>query len=268
MAPRFSAGTSTKRLLQSHFIALATSRTRALLPAPCLGLRTSETRDLVRGLAPVPARFHSSHAAKNDACASCPAQLNLPAVCRACGTLQPLVGISHFDLLNGGRVEFDDGPGSNLSGLKRRFLDLQSAVHPDGHASTGGQTKVRAEAWSAAANRAFQALKDPLPRALYILELQGNPLREEDAEAPQGLLMEVLETSEELQETQDPDVVARIREANDLRAGEVVDDMKEAFAAKDWDAFKRGAVELRYRANVRAACDGWVGGGRRAEMLH
>lgn len=80
--------------------------------------------------------------------------------------------------------------------------------------------------------------------------------------------MEVLETMEQLQETTDPDEVAAVRASNEEKYQHVVGQMKEAFAARDWDAFRKGTVELRYLTNIRAACDGWVGGGRRAEMLH
>jgi len=85
---------------------------------------------------------------------------------------------------------------------------------------------------------------------------------------PPDLLMEVLETMETLQETTDPDLVSTIRDETKAKSNAVIQRMNSDFEKSDWDEFRKGAVELRYLNNIRAACDGWVGGGRRAEMLH
>jgi Fe-S protein assembly co-chaperone HscB len=80
-----------------------------------------------------------------------------------------LRSLSHFQLLNSGLVEFSDAPGTKLAGIKRKFLDLQVEVHPDSFAAKGGEQKRRAEDWSGRVNEAYQTLRDPLSRALYIV---------------------------------------------------------------------------------------------------
>lgn len=114
-----------------------------------------------------PHRLYSSSTTPNP-CSTCSKPLPTP-LCPTCGSVQPLSPLSHFALLNSNQLEFDDSPGTQLSSLKKKFLELQAAIHPDSFAAKGGQQKERAEAWSAAVNRGYQVLRDPLSRALYIV---------------------------------------------------------------------------------------------------
>ncbi|KAI9034561.1 hypothetical protein DFJ74DRAFT_649871 [Hyaloraphidium curvatum] len=206
-------------------------------------------------------------------CWSCSAPVQpAAALCPSCSRVQPAPAGSYFDLLNGGTEEFSDAPGTALSELKQRFLKLQQAVHPDQFGQAEDRERRYAEDMSALANKAYQTLRDPELRALYILERHGLPIEEQDSEAgsgaPPDLLMSVLETMEELQDATDQAVVDRIRDENQARIGETTTRMEDAFARSDWEDFRRGAIELRFWNNIRAACDGWTGGGARVELMH
>ena len=57
--------------------------------------------------------------------------------------------------------------------LDRAYRELQSEVHPDRHASgTEAQKRVALQS-SARVNEGYRALKDPVERASYLLELRG-----------------------------------------------------------------------------------------------
>ncbi|MCB1886993.1 MAG: Fe-S protein assembly co-chaperone HscB [Rhodocyclaceae bacterium] len=55
--------------------------------------------------------------------------------------------------------------------LERSYLGLQQQVHPDRHAHLPEADKRRALQWATRVNEAFQALRRPLTRARYLLEL-------------------------------------------------------------------------------------------------
>ncbi|KFY74472.1 hypothetical protein V499_05502, partial [Pseudogymnoascus sp. VKM F-103] len=72
----------------------------------------------------------------------------------------------------------------DLPSLRREYLRLQAAAHPDVHS---GASKARAEAMSAVINDAYTTLKDPLRRAEYILSLHGIDTKKEGEKMGGGL---------------------------------------------------------------------------------
>ena len=49
--------------------------------------------------------------------------------------------------------------------LDRRYLEMQSRVHPDRFASAGDAERRLSLQWATRVNEAYQTLKKPLPRA-------------------------------------------------------------------------------------------------------
>jgi len=89
-------------------------------------------------------------------------------------------------------------------GLQRRFYELSRRHHPDFHQGTDPTRQAEVLAQSALVNRAYRALRDPLPRVEYLIALEeGRETREGAAEkprAPRELLEEMLEVQEALEE--------------------------------------------------------------------
>ncbi|KFX90050.1 hypothetical protein O988_08368, partial [Pseudogymnoascus sp. VKM F-3808] len=75
----------------------------------------------------------------------------------------------------------------DLPNLRREYLRLQAAAHPDVHS---GPAKARAEAASAVINDAYTTLRDPLRRAEYILSLHGIDTKKEGDKMGGGLGLE------------------------------------------------------------------------------
>jgi molecular chaperone HscB len=81
--------------------------------------------------------------------------------------------------------------------LESRYRELQSKVHPDKHAHLGDSEKRRAMELATEANAALQALKAPLQRAIYLLQLAGHEVAVENNTAmPVDFLVEQMELRE------------------------------------------------------------------------
>ena len=83
--------------------------------------------------------------------------------------------------------------------LSERFLQLQKTVHPDKFVDASDREKRLSMQWATQINEAHRTLKSALPRAIYLLSLEGedithNPLLE------LAFLMQQIELREELEE--------------------------------------------------------------------
>lgn len=100
--------------------------------------------------------------------------------------------VDYFSLFGLPREYAIDG-----STLEQRFRELQSRVHPDKHAHLGDSEKRQAMEQATEANAAFQTLKNPLQRAMYLLRLAGNEVAVENNTAmPTEFLIEQMELRE------------------------------------------------------------------------
>ena len=85
--------------------------------------------------------------------------------------------------------------------LDARWKALQSQVHPDRFASEGAAAQRVAMQWAIRVNEAYQRLKDPLKRAAYLCELNGQAIGAENNTAmPAAFLMQQMEWRESLDE--------------------------------------------------------------------
>src|SRR5205085_2031432 len=89
--------------------------------------------------------------------------------------------------------------------LERSFLELSRLLHPDRQIArkapeSADARRLRALALSANMNAAYDALRNPLKRAEYLVRLAGGVGPEKDKRTPEGFLPEMLELREELEE--------------------------------------------------------------------
>jgi len=143
--------------------------------------------------------------------------------------------------------------------LRKEFLQLQAKAHPDRHQ---GANKARAEGVSARINEAYKTLQTPLLRAQYLLALRGvNVAEDETAKIDDpDLLMEVLETREEIEAAEDENELRPLKERNDSRIEESEKALDAAFKADDIKAAEEEAVKLRYWINIKESLEAWEKG--------
>ncbi len=129
------------------------------------------------------------------ACTKCGAELEVPLVCGACGTLfAPEPEPTPFECL-GLAATFD----VDASLLRRRLLRASRLVHPDFHGSSGAEARAAAERATALLNRAHALVAEPAARADWLVRSLGGPAENEQRPMPQAFLMEVMEWNETLE---------------------------------------------------------------------
>ena len=106
---------------------------------------------------------------------------------------------SHFEL-------FGLAPGFDLdmARLDAAYRQLQSRVHPDKFATASDADRRAAMQWAVRANEAYTVLKDPLKRAVHLLELREVDLGAENNTAMEpAFLMEQMEWREAVEDARD-----------------------------------------------------------------
>lgn len=141
--------------------------------------------------------------------------------------------------------------------LRREFLRLQAAAHPDVNSGAGGA--------SALINEAYRTLVNPLTRAQYLLrERFGVDVVGDEAgmlwEPEPEVLAAVMEAREEIEEAGEEGELEGLREVNEGRVRAAEEVLGEAFARGDVEAAKREVVRLRYWINVRESIHNWESG--------
>ncbi len=87
--------------------------------------------------------------------------------------------------------------------LDERWKALQREAHPDRHATADAATQRRAMQWSVRINEAYQRLKDPIKRASYLCELNGETIGAENNTAmPAAFLMQQMQWREDLEDAE------------------------------------------------------------------
>jgi len=129
-------------------------------------------------------------------CWRCSARVGVSPACGTCEAPQALPsGADHFTTLGLTRSLVVD-----LADLERRYHEASRLVHPDRH-QIGEPTAARISIeTSAAVNRAYRTLRDPLARGRYWLELHGQSLAENNNRVPPTLAALVFDVQEQLED--------------------------------------------------------------------
>ena len=104
---------------------------------------------------------------------------------------------NHFELF--GLPERFDIDTAELAG---RYRELQRRFHPDRFAAASESDRRRSVQMTAEINAAYQALRDPVARGRYLLELRGVAMHADtDTRMEPAFLMQQMELREALAET-------------------------------------------------------------------
>ena len=94
--------------------------------------------------------------------------------------------------------------------LDSAYRELQNQVHPDKFASKSEAEQRVAMQWATKVNEAYQALKQPISRGVYLLQLQGiDPMAANNTSIAPSFLMQQMEWREAIDEARNAkDIVA------------------------------------------------------------
>jgi molecular chaperone HscB len=120
------------------------------------------------------------------------------------------VAANHFSVF-----EIEQAFGVDQSLLSARYRDLQSAVHPDRFASASDADKRAAMDQAVLVNDAYNTLRDPVKRAMYLLWLKDvNGMDEKNTSMPHDFLIEQIEWREAIADAKLKEDVDRLEEMN------------------------------------------------------
>jgi len=101
----------------------------------------------------------------------------------------------------------------DAAALEARYHELQREVHPDRFAAAADAERRVSMQLATRVNEAYQTLKSPLRRAVYILQLRGvDPGLETNTAMPPDFLMEQMSWRERIEAgSEEPDALLRLR---------------------------------------------------------
>ncbi|MCC7045523.1 MAG: Fe-S protein assembly co-chaperone HscB [Alphaproteobacteria bacterium] len=187
----------------------------------------------------------SGRVAPPPACWSCRADAGTGSdlFCAACGAVQPPGAADHFARLGLPRCFAID-----LAELDRRYFALQRQLHPDRFVRRAPRERAISQSQAASLNEAYETLRDPLSRAVYLLRLQGVELEPPGGQtiSDPDLLMEAMEMREALAEAGDAASVAVLARRIESERAAALTTLATAFAAGARDAARKAALRLKY----------------------
>lgn len=130
-------------------------------------------------------------------CLHCGKPASAQLVCAGCGVeaSPPAAGADHFAVFAlPRRLQID------LADLEQRYYALSRRLHPDRFSDRPPAEQAASVRMTAVVNRAYRTLKDPVQRALYWLELNGESLGRDNERVPPALAARVFEVQEQLDE--------------------------------------------------------------------
>jgi molecular chaperone HscB len=154
----------------------------------------------------------------------------------------------------------------DLSLLEQKFLQLSWKLHPDNFVNASEQEQELSLKKSSELNDAYRALRDPLARVEYLLQIEGERKEgEKKQQAPPELLEEVFELNESLDELREAresgadliELKGKLESAEDdfqQKLEEV--DVQLQSVAKEWDTAVDTNADAAARKKLFARMNG------------
>jgi molecular chaperone HscB len=142
--------------------------------------------------------------AAGPACWSC-GQAASQHFCDSCGKIQPASPVDYFSCFGLPRKLNVD-----MGALEREFYRLSRKLHPDVFARASTSEQEWSTEKTSQLNDAYRALKDPIARTAYLLELEGVKLEEQSRTATDA----ARQTGAEKQQVVPPDLLEEVFELN------------------------------------------------------
>lgn len=162
--------------------------------------------------------------------------------CEDCNALQkPNKNYNYFHLL-GLSETFDVNPGE----LTTKFRQLQGVLHPDKFSNASDDEKEFSADISSLVNKAFRTLSNPLDRGLYLLELHGVAILEENTSFNKEFLFEIMELNEELESISNIVELKAFHSKNKEMLNSIQKKVSELFTSQEIPNARTALMEMKY----------------------
>lgn len=165
--------------------------------------------------------------------------------CPSCNIIQrPSKTATYFELLNSPKT-FD----INTAQLAEEYKKLQWKLHPDKFSDLSKNEKSLSEEQSSLVNEAYHTLLKPLKRGLYLLNLNGLPVTEDEATSTDvKFLNAIMEKYEQISSDEKKAKEVYIENTGDLK--ECLKNVSSAFEKGDLETARQEVVKLNYFSKI------------------
>ncbi|KAM0902824.1 hypothetical protein ACQ4PT_019087 [Festuca glaucescens] len=162
--------------------------------------------------------------------------------CGSCRSVQPVdPAVDYFRIFG-----LDRGYNIKDNSLEGKYKDWQKKLHPDLVHSKSEKERAFAAEQSALVIDAYRTLSKPLPRALYMLELERIHVDEEKTITDPGLLMEMMEIREAVSEACDSQTLEKIQSQMKRKLETWSKSFQDAFDKRDFNHAVEATQRMRY----------------------
>jgi molecular chaperone HscB len=145
------------------------------------------------------------------------------------------------------------------SELDCRYQTLQRQVHPDRFAAADEREQLCAVQAASQVNSAYQTLRDPLKRAIYILELSGFDPADHSVRMSQEFLAEQIELREQLANapsTANPtSELSKLKAYADASSNRLYDELNVQFENSDYQTAIVTVQKLQFFQKLQHEAD-------------
>lgn len=165
--------------------------------------------------------------------------------CPSCNIIQmPPRKMTYFELM-GSPTSFD----IDTRQLTQRYKELQWKLHPDKFSDLSKKEQSLSEEQSSLVNEAYQTLLKPLTRGLYLLNLNGIPITEDEASSTDTkFLALVMDKYEEISSSEKK--LKEIKKENNGDLEKSVKKVSKAFERGDLETARKEVVKLKYFSKI------------------
>lgn len=144
----------------------------------------------------------------------------------------------------------------DLKILERKYFDLQRLLHPDRFVGKTGAEKFAAQSRAVEVNQAYDALRNPLKRAEYILSRQGIAVAGDNKTVNDPeVLMEAMAQREALLDAATPAALSSLEQKADGDVADLEKKIAECFAGGNYAGAAQIALKLKYLYKFKEEID-------------
>ncbi len=125
------------------------------------------------------------------------------------------------------------------------YRDLQNVVHPDKYVNASEKERRLAMQKAVQINEAFQTLKNPLSRGIYLLELQDIN-KDNQTNLDGEFLMAQMELREELADIKDFEALNAFLNSIEKQIENLIEQLSQEFKTKNWQAASSSISKFQF----------------------